>query len=211
MDINIWLKILRWISWIICLAAVIFTIVLFYQLLSGQESLSLSDTVLIITALFIALSSVETKAIIELTRAKERPFLEIVFPSNDLIFKNKVGLKNLGQSPAYSPGIKSIEIEKDRFDFDPLETSRLPIQPNESREVWVHHIRSTDKGSISVGNVFPVLEQQVFEYYKKQPVSPLKIEIYYFDNLGIKCKRDLYIKVGGIGEKKYIYTSTSPE
>ena len=139
----------------------------------------------------------------------KQPFLEIIFPNNNSVFRNTVVLKNFGQSPAYSPTIKSIEIEKNRFDFDPLKTSQLPIQPNESREVWIHHTLTTDKRKTSVGNVLPLLEKLVFGYNTKFPSNPLKIEIRCFDYQGRECERNLYIKIGGIEVKKYIYTSTS--
>ena len=191
----------------------IFILVLFYQLLNFEEFPKLSDIVLIITALFMAWSSLETHAIVELTRKKEQPFLEIVFPDNksNLPFQNTIVLKNFGQSPAYSPKIESIEIETDRFDFDPLESSRLPIQPNEIREVWIHLMSKTNKGTTSVGNVLPLLVKRVVEYHKKHPTSKQEFVISCFDNLGKKCERNLYINIGGIGEKKYIYTSTSKE
>jgi len=162
-------------------------------------------SILLLTGLFIAWQAWETRRLAELTRIKDQPLLEIEFQNNGA----KVLLKNIGQSPAYSPSISSIEIAtNEHLDFDPLHTSRLPILPGESREVWMHH-QCVGKGSISsFAESAPVLKNTVIN-----KDAPIKITLRYFGKNGEKLCRDLYIKVGGnkISGNQQIYTSTNLE
>ena len=165
--------------------------------------IDLPTAVLLLTGVFIAWQAWETRRLAELTRVKDQPFLEIEFQNKGA----KVSLKNLGQSPAYSPSISSIEIvANEHLDFDPLHTSRLPILPGESREVWMHHQR-VNEGAIS-GFVESALVLKNFVISKD---TPTKITLQYFDKNGEKLRRDLYIKVGGnkISGDQQIYTSTN--
>lgn len=173
----------------------------------GTDYFESQTIVLLATGVFIAWQAWETRRLAELTRVKEQPLLEIEFE----LQKNgaKVLLKNIGQSPAYSPSISSVEIaENEHLDFDPLHASRLPILPGESREVWMHHQRVSN-GSISgYLESAPVLEKAI-----ASSKSPIKITLQYFDKNGEKLSRNLYIKIGGnkISGNQQIYTSTSPE
>jgi hypothetical protein len=168
--------------------------------------MSLSDLILLGTGVFIAWQAWETRQLAKLTRIKDQPLLEVEFQNNGA----KVQLKNIGQSPAYSPSISSIEIAtNEHLDFDPLHTSRLPILPGESREVWMHH-QKVSEGSIS-GFVesAPVLKN--FLINKDTPT--IKIVLQYFDKDGVKLCRNLYIKVSGnkISGNQQIYTTTTCE
>ncbi len=165
--------------------------------------MDLSSTILLITGLFIAWQAWETRRLATLTRIKDQPLLEVLFPNN----KAKVQLKNIGQSPAYSPSISSIEIAiNEHLDFDPLYTSRLPILPGENREFWMHH-RRVSEGSIGgFGESVSVLQKALVN-----SKVPIKIDLQYFDKNGEKIQRNLYIKVGGnkiIGDQQ-IYTTTT--
>lgn len=166
--------------------------------------LSFSDLVLLITALLVAWYAMETLALVELTRTKDQPFLEIEFRENGA----KIVLKNLGPTPAYSPNINILQIGGDIFEFDPLHQSRLPISPNETREVWVHHIKQNTNTSFV--DSLPVLKNAILNL---QENSQVKIVLQYFDKDGTKLRRILFIKTGGnkISEDQYIYTSTTPE
>ena len=164
-----------------------------------------SDYILLVTGFFIAWQAWETRRLSELTRIKDQPLLEVEFHNKGA----KVVLKNIGQSPAYSPSISSVEIAtNEHLDFDPLHTSLLPIMPDESREVWMHHQR-INEGSVS-GFVesIPVLKNTVIN-----ATAPVKITLQYFDKVGKKLCRNLYIKVGGnkISGDQQIYTSTNSE
>lgn len=167
--------------------------------------MTLSDFILVGTAIFIAWQARETRRLAELTRIKDQPLLEVEFQNKGA----KVLLKNIGQSPAYSPSISSIEIAtNEHLDFDPLHTSRLPILVGESREVWMHHQR-VNEGSISgfVESV-PVLKNFVVS-----KDVPIKITLQYFDKDGVKLQRNLYIRTGGnkISGDQQIYTTTTCE
>ena len=167
--------------------------------------MNLSDFILLITGIFIAWQARETYRLAELTRIKDRPLLEVEFQNKGA----KVLLKNIGQSPAYSPSISSIEIAtNEHLDFDPLHTSRLPILVGESREVWMHH-QCVNEGSIG-GFVesAPVLKNFVVS-----KDAPIKIALQYFDKDGVKLQRTLYIRVGGnkISGDQQIYTTTTCE
>jgi len=170
-----------------------------------ELGMSLSDLILLLTGLFVAWQARETYRLAELTRIKDRPLLEVEFQNKGA----KVLLKNIGQSPAYSPSISSIEIAtNEHLDFDPLHTSRLPILIGESREVWMHHQR-VDKGSIgSFVESAPVLKNFVVS-----KDTPTKIRLQYFDKDGVKLQRNLYIRVGGnkISGDQQIYTTTTCE
>ena len=164
-----------------------------------------SDAILLATMFVIASQAWETRRLVELTRIKDQPFLEIEFQNKGA----EVLLKNLGQSPAYSPSVTSIEIAgNEHLYFDPLYTSRLPILPGESREVWMHHQRVGEGSTNSFAESAPVLKNFVINQD-----SPIKITLRYFDKNGEKLYRDLFIKVGGnkISGDQQIYTSTSPE
>ena len=167
--------------------------------------MNLSDFILLITGIFIAWQAWETRRLAELTRIKDQPLLEVLFPNNEA----KVQLKNIGQSPAYSPSISSIEIAvNEHLDFDPLHTSLLPILPGESREVWMHH-QLVSAGSIgSFVESGPVLKNSVIN-----KDAPTKITLQYFDKDGVKLQRNLYIRVGGnkISGDQQIYTTTTCE
>ncbi len=167
--------------------------------------MDLSDYILLGTGLFVAWQAWETRQLAKLTRVKDQPLLEVEFQNKGA----KVLLKNIGQSPAYSPSISSIEIAtNEHLDFDPLHTSRLPILVGESRDVWMHHQR-VDQGSIE-GFVesAPVLKNFVIS-----KDTPIKITLQYFDKDSVKLQRDLYIKVGGnkISGDQQIYTTTTCE
>src|SRR3989338_3674192 len=167
----------------------------------GVLLVSISDLILFITALLLVWYAGETLALVELTRIKDQPFLEIAFPNDGA----KVILKIFGSMPAYSPTISSIRIGENILDFDPLLQSQLPILPNEARDFWVHH----RKGSSSFVDSLPVLRDLILNSSQS---SNLKITIRYFDKDGEKLERNLYLKVGGeLSQKKYIYASTSPE
>lgn len=175
------------------------------DLVCNFSRMTLSDFILLITGIFIAWQAWETRRLAELTRIKDQPLLEVEFQNNGA----KVLLKNIGQSPAYSSSISSIEIAtNEHLDFDPLHTSRLPILPSESRAVWMHH-QKVSEGSISgfVESV-PVLKNAVINKN-----SPIKITVQYFDKDGVKIQRNLYIRVGGnkISGDQQIYTTTTCE
>jgi hypothetical protein len=178
--------------------AILFSIVLF--ICHGQKiEIDTSDLILFITALLLVWYAHETLALVELTRIKDQPFLEIEFQNNGA----KVILKNFGSTPAYSPTISSIQIDGNTFDFDPLVQSQLPILPNDTRDFWVHHT----KGSISSMESLPALKNAILNSPHN---SFLKVVIECFDKDGEHLKRNLYLKVGGLAsQKKYIYTSTS--
>lgn len=167
--------------------------------------MTLSDFIFVGTAIFIAWQAWETRRLAELTRTKEQPLLEVDFQNKGA----KVSLKNIGQSPAYSPSISSIKIAtNEHLDFDPLHTSRLPILPGESREVWMHHQIVSDGSIGGYVESEPVLKNAVVNSN-----APVKISLQYFDKNGEKLHRDLYIKIGGnkISGDQQIYTSTNPE
>lgn len=167
--------------------------------------MNLSDFILLATGIFIAWQAWETRKLAELTRIKDQPLLEVEFQSNGA----KVILKNIGQSPAYSPSISSIEIAiNEHLDFDPLHTSRLPIQLGESREVWMHHQRVDEK---SIGGF--VESAPVLKNFLINKDTPTKITLRYFDKDGVKLCRNLYIKVSGnkISGNQQIYTTTTCE
>ncbi len=167
--------------------------------------MTLSDFILLITGIFIAWQAWETRQLAKLTRIKDQPLLEVEFQNSGA----KVQLKNIGQSPAYSPSISSIEIAtNEHLDFDPLHTSRLPIQLGESREVWMHH-QKVNEGSI--GGF--VESAPVLKNFLINKDTPTKITLQYFDKDGVKLCRDLYIKVSGnkISGNQQIYTTTSCE
>ena len=167
--------------------------------------MTLSDFILLVTGIFIAWQAWETRRLAELTRIKDQPLLEVLFPNNGA----KVQIKNIGQSPAYSPSISSIEIAtNEHLDFDPLHTSRLPIQLGESREVWMHH-QKVNEGSIS-GFVESATVLKNFVIGKN---SPIKIILQYFDKDGVNLCRNLYIRLGGntISGDQQIYTTTTCE
>jgi len=198
MSLLIRLKIFRW-----CTFLGIPILIFIFTCYIDKISISISDLILSITALLIAWYSSETLALVELTRVKDRPFLEITFQENGA----KVILKNLGTTPAYSPSINLLQVDENMFEFDPLFQSRLPILSGEAREVWMHH-KNQQTGSSFVYSL-PALHNAILN--SKQN-SPLKITIQYFDKDGAKLKRNLYIKIGGeLLQKKYIYTSTSPK
>ena len=167
--------------------------------------MSLSDFILLVTGVFIAWQAWETRRLANLTRIKDQPLLEVEFQNSGA----KVVLKNIGQSPAYSPSISSIEITtNEHLDFDPLYTSRLSILPGQSREVWMHHQRVSENSIGGFVDSTPVLKDAVIS-----ASSPLKISVQYFDKDGVKLCRNLYIKISGnrIGDNQQIYTSTSSE
>ena len=169
------------------------------------ECISLSDIILIVTGIVIAWQAWETRRLAELTRVKDQPLLEVHFQNNGA----KVQLKNIGQSPAYSPSISSVEIAvNEHLDFDPLHTSRLPILPGESREVWMHHQKVSDGSISSFADSAPVLKKTVINKN-----TPVKIAVQCFDKDGVKIQRNLYIRVGGnkISGDQSIYTTTTPE
>lgn len=191
------LKFFRWAIFF----AIIVSIVIYYR--SALE-LSFPDIVLLVTALLIAWYARETLALVELTRTKDQPFLEIELPENGA----KTVLKNLGPTPAYSPSIKTLHIGENIFEFDPLYQSRLPIAPNEIREVWMHHKEQNTNESFV--HSLPALRNAILN---AQGSPQLKIVLQYFDKDGIKLKRNLFIKTGGnqISGDQYIYTSTTSE
>ena len=167
--------------------------------------MNLPDFILAGTGIFIAWQAWETRRLAELTRIKEQPLLEIEFQNKGA----KVLLKNIGQSPAYSPSVSSIQIAtNEHLDFDPLHTSRLPILPGESREVWMHHQRVSEGLIGGFVESAPVLQKAVVNIN-----VPIKISLQYFDKNGEKLRRILYIKVGGnkISGDQKIYTSTNLE
>src|SRR3989344_47703 len=167
--------------------------------------MDIPSVILLITGVFIAWQAWETRRLAVLTRIKDQPLLEIEFQSDGA----KVLLKNIGRSPAYSPSIRSIKIATyEHLDFDPLHTSRLPILPGQSREVWMHHQRVAE-GAIS-GFVESALVLKNFVISKD---TPTKITLQYFDKDGVKLQRNLYIRVGGnkISGDQQIYTTTTCE
>jgi hypothetical protein len=170
-----------------------------------DSCLDFSDLILLITGIFIAWQAWETRRLSELTRTKEQPLLEIEFQSKGA----EVLIKNIGQSPAYSPSISSISVaSNEHLDFDPLHSSRLPIIPGESRRVWMHHQRISEGSIGGFVESMPVLRKVV-----ENSSDPIKIVLQYFDKNGEKLNRVLYIKVGGnkISGDQQIYTSTNPE
>jgi len=167
--------------------------------------MELSDIILLGTGIFIAVQAIQTRKLVRLTEMRELPFLEVEFQNSGAT----VFLKNIGQSPAYSPSISSIEIaNNERLDFDPLQTSRQSILPNESRKVWMHH-QKVNEGSIGgFVDSTPILRNFVLNSN-----TPVKITLRYFDKIGEKISRDLYITVGGnkISGDQQIYTTTNPK
>lgn len=167
--------------------------------------MDLPNAILILTGLFIAWQAWETRKLAELTRIKDQPLLEVEFQNDGA----KVELKNIGQSPAYSPSISSIEIAtNEHLDFDPLHTSRLPILLGESREVWMHHQK------VSEGSIGGFVESaSVLKNFLINKDTPTKITLQYFDKDSVKICRDLYIKVSGnkISGNQQIYTTTTCE
>lgn len=167
--------------------------------------MNLSDFILLLTGLFVAWQARETYRLAELTRIKDRPLLEVEFQNKGA----KVQLKNIGQSPAYSPSISSVEIAiNEHLDFDPLHTSRLPILPGESREVWMHHQKVSEGSISSFADSTPVLKNAIINKN-----TPVKIAVQYFDKDGVKLQRNLYIRIGGnkISGDQQIYTTTTWE
>lgn len=167
--------------------------------------MNLSDFILLLTGLFVAWQARETYRLAELTRVEDQPLLELEIPNNGV----KVLLKNIGQSPAYSTSISSIKIAtNEHLDFDPLETSRFPILPGKDQEIWMYH-QQINEGSIkSFAESIPVLKKALIERN-----APLKVSLKYYDKVGEKLSRDLYIKIGGnkISGDQQIYVSTNPE
>lgn len=169
------------------------------------DCMDISTLIFLATGLFIAWQAWETRRLAELTRVKEQPLLEVEFQNKGA----KVSLKNIGQSPAYSPSISSIEIAaNEHLDFDPLHISRLPILPGESREVWMHHQLVSEGSFGGYVESIPVLKNTAINSN-----TPIKISLQYFDKNGEKLCRNLYIKVGGnkISGDQQVYTSTNPE
>lgn len=170
-----------------------------------MNCITLSDFILTFTGALIAWQAFETRRLVVLTRIKDQPLLEVEFGNAGA----DVTLKNIGQSPAYSPSISSIEIENDEhLHFDPLHTSRLPIMPEESRQVWMQHQRVSDNSISSFVESYTVLMKTVLEASK-----PIQICLQYFDKDGVKLFRKLYIKASGtkIVGNKQIYTTTNSE
>lgn len=167
--------------------------------------MDVSTFILLLTGLFIAWQAWETRRLAELTRIKNQPLLEVEFQNKGA----KVLLKNIGESPAYSPSISSIEIAaNEHLDFDPLHTSRLPILPGDSREVWMHHQRVNEGSINSFAESVSILKSTIIN-----TGTPIKITVQYFDKNGEKLCRDLYIKIGGnkISGNQQIYVSTNLE
>ena len=167
--------------------------------------MNLSDFILSITAIFIGWQSWETRRLVKLTKIKDQPLIEVEFQNQGA----EITLKNIGQSPAYSPSISSIEITiNEHLDFDPLHSSRLPILINESRKVWMHHQRVNEKSIGGFVESAPVLKNFVISKN-----TPTKIILQYFDKDGVKLRRNLYIKVSGnkISGDQKIYTTTTCE
>lgn len=170
-----------------------------------HDCVNLSDIIVLITGAFVAWQAWETRRLAELTRIKDQPLLEVEFPNKGA----RILLKNIGQSPAYSPSIDSLCIGiNERLDFDPLHTSRLPVLPGESREVWMHHLHMTKGSMSSFVDSMPVLKNAVMDNG-----TPIKIMLQYFDKNGTKLQRTLYIRVGGnkISGDQIIYATTTCE
>jgi len=169
--------------------------------------MDLPTFILLITGFFIAWQAWETRQLAKLTRIKDQPLLEVEFQNNGA----EVVLKNIGQSPAYSPSIKKLQTaDNEYFDFDPSHTSCLPILPGESRKVWMHHRVVTERSISSFVESVPTLQNNIIN---RNINMPLKISLKYFDKDGVKLLRDLYIKVSGnqISGNQHIYTTTSSE
>ncbi|MCX6715635.1 MAG: hypothetical protein NT077_01300 [Candidatus Taylorbacteria bacterium] len=164
-----------------------------------------SEIILSITGIFIAWQAWETRKLAKLTRIKDQPLLEVEFQNQG----TEVVLKNLGQSPAYSPLINSLQITNNEyFDFDPLHSSRLSILPGESRKVWMHHRIVTERSIGGFLESIPALKNSILN---RRINTPFKMDLQYFDKDGVKLTRSLYVKIGGneVSGGRYIYTSTS--
>ena len=183
---------------------VLLLVLLVVILFKNKFQLTISDGILLVTALLVAWYAFETLALVELTRIKDQPFIEIEFCNGG----SDVFLKNLGLTPAYSPSVSSLKIGDDTFDFDPLYTSRLPISHNEQRKLRMCH-GNEKTGEHFVVDSTAVLRDTILNY--SQGV-PLKIVLTYFDKDGIAIARNLFIKTGGaelVPQKQYLYVSTS--
>ena len=166
-----------------------------------------SDSILVITLIFIAWQAFETRRSVNLSITKEQPLLEIEFKNNGA----EIELRNIGNSPAYSPSIESLKITGgESFDFDPLHDSLAPILQGESRKVWMHHTKKNEGSIHSFTESIPVLKSAIINSTSN---IPTQLNLEYFDKNGIKLIRNLYIKISGsnlAGDQK-IYTTTSSE
>lgn len=148
----------------------------------------------------------ETRRAVSIALVKEQPFLELFFPENS---SSKIQLKNIGTSPAYAVAISSVIISSNEsVAFDPLSTSKAPILPGETRDVWVHHRRHKNDNPSLVSSSIPFL---ILKNFLKQTGTSLKISLEYFDKDGHELKRSLYIKVSGnsASTDDHLYVSTS--
>lgn len=148
----------------------------------------------------------ETRRAVAVALVKEQPFLELFFPETS---SSKIQLKNIGTSPAYAVSISSLIISAhESVAFDPLSTSRAPILPGETRDVWVHHRRHKSDSLSLVSSSVPFL---ILKNFLKQTGTSLKISLDYFDKDGHELKRALYIKVSGnsASTDDHLYVSTS--
>lgn len=161
-----------------------------------------SDLILLVTAIFIAWQAWETRNLAKLTRIKDQPFLEMEFKNNGA----ELILKNLGQSPAYSPSISQLWVaDNEYFNFDPLHDSRSAIIPNETRKIWISHRKINEDGSLSSQlNSVSILTTHIIV----KNIN-LKVSLQYFDKDGEKLNRILYLKFSK--EKYLIYTTTISE
>jgi hypothetical protein len=201
---TLWVK-LKFFRWGILILIPLSIIAFFY--FGGKFVVSVSDLILFITALLLVWYAHETLALVELTRIKDQPLLEVEFQNNGA----EIVLKNIGQSPAYSPSISALQItDNEYFDFDPLHSSRLALLPGESRKVWMHHQVISSNSIGGFVESIPALRNAVIN---RGIDTPLKISLQYFDKDGVKILHILYVKMGGnkISNSQYIYTSTTSE
>ncbi len=166
------------------------------------------EMVLKIVGLIMESQSNKTRKISELAIEKQ-PLIEIDFSGfKKGQFNNKLVIKNIGQSPAYSISISDIFIDDNKFAFDPNKDTNESLSPTDSRDIWVHHF-STLSNSSNI-NSLDVLSRMI--YFSQSYNKSIRIFLKYYDRDGNELKRNFYLKVGGgdVGVQ-YLYTTTSNE
>lgn len=194
------LKHLRVIRWSV---VVLIALALLCFIYAGEKKdLNTSDLILLVTAVLIAWYSFETLSLVELTRIKDQPFLDIEFPRNG----RKILLVNSGATPAYSASITPLRVGDSTYSFDPLWVARVSILPGEKREVWMYH---KHKDGSSYGDSVSLLHGQLI----KDNEAEHSVEVKYFDKDGIELRRTLYIRGGGsfLDVDMKVYATTSKE
>lgn len=146
----------------------------------------------------------ETRRVVEVALAKERPFLELIIPENS---SSKIHLKNIGTTPAYALAVSSIPLSSgESLSFDPLQISRAPILPGETREMWVFHKRPHQHAHVPASSV-PL---HTLKNFLKQSDTNPRVTLSYCDKDGHSLKRTLYLKVSGanVDTDDHVYVST---